>query len=251
MDPGMFRRLPRDGFKNSFALLENGSSELYKPLAYQHNIHTSLRPVILERATMSGRFFFSLLAFTASTVAYTGDSPTSLFGRGSNLSSRGVLPIEEPAIRVLTKRAPCKPGQYYTTRCRACTTGYSCPDGQNRVQCGAGAYSGPSATECTLCPYGTFSGSEYYQYDFFAIRRLTGLADFRTNHKIRDRLHDGRARPPRECSHRRHGPTHLWERNVLKWCHRHVHDVSCGVQMLLVGDLRARAVRTWDVLQRR
>src|SRR5258706_8636263 len=182
MDPGMFRRLPRDGFENSFALLENGSSELYKPLVYQESVPTSPRPVFLERPTMSGRIFFSLLAFTASTVAYTSDSPTPLFGRESNLSSRGVLPNEEPAIRVLTKRAPCNPGQYYTTRCKTCTTGYSCPDGQNRVSCGAGAYSGPGATQCTLCPYGTFSGSEYCQYDSFAIRRLTGLADFRTNH---------------------------------------------------------------------
>ena len=115
-----------------------------------------------ERDTMSGRFLFSLLTFTASTVASMSDSPSSLFGRESNLSSRGLLPNEEPAIRVLTKRAPCSPGQYYTTRCRTCTAGYSCPDGQNRVSCGAGAYSAPGATQCTLCPYGTYSGSEYY-----------------------------------------------------------------------------------------
>jgi len=200
---------------------------------------------------MSGRVFLSLLAFTASTFASTSDSPVSLFGRESNLSSRGLLPNEEPAIRVLTKRAPCSPGKYYTTRCKTCTAGYSCPDGQNRVSCGAGAYSEPGATQCTLCPYGTFSGSEYRQCDAFAIRRLTDLADRRTKHKIRDRLHDGRARPPCECSHRRHGPTHLREGNVLKWRDGHVHDVPCGVQMLLFSHLRTGGVRTWHVLQRR
>ena len=200
---------------------------------------------------MSGRFFFSLLAFTASTVASTSDSPASLFGRDSNLSSRGLLPNEEPAIRVLTKRAPCSPGNYYTTRCKACTAGYSCPDGQNRVACGAGAYSAPSATQCTLCPYGTFSGSEYSLCDCCAIHRLTDLADLRTNHKIRDRLRNGRTRPPRECSHRRHGPTYLREGNVFKRRHRYMHDVPCGVQMLLVGHRSASAVRTWNVLQRR
>ena len=184
---------------------------------------------------MSGRFFFSLLVLTTSAVASTSDSPASLFGRDSNLSSRGLLPNEEPAIRVLTKRAPCTPGKYYTTRCKACTAGYSCPDGQNRVSCGAGAYSAPSATQCTLCPYGTFSGSEYHQCESFAIHRLINLANHRTNYKIRDRVPDCRARPPRECSHWCHGPTYLWEGDVLKRRDRYVHDMPCGVQMLLVG----------------
>jgi hypothetical protein len=200
---------------------------------------------------MSGRFLFSLLSLTASTIASTSDSPMSLFGRESNLSSRGLLPDEEPAIRVLTKRAPCSPGKYYTTRCKSCTAGYSCPDGQNRVSCGAGAYSEPGATQCTLCPYGTYSGSEYCQCDYFEISRLTDLVDRRTNHKIRDRLHDGRAGPPRKCPDRRHGPTHLWEGNILERRDGHMHDVPCGVQMLLVGHLFTRAVRTWHVLQRR
>lgn len=109
---------------------------------------------------MSGRLAFSLLAFAASTLASTSEPPISLFGRDTNLSSRGLLPNEEPAVRVLAKRAPCTPGKYYTTRCKTCTAGYSCADGQNRVTCGAGAYSDPGATQCTLCPRGTFSSSE-------------------------------------------------------------------------------------------
>jgi hypothetical protein len=48
--------------------------------------------------------------------------------------------------------------------------------------------------QCTLCSYGTFSGSEYCQCDSFKIRRLIDLADRRTNHKIRQRSRQATAR---------------------------------------------------------
>ena len=202
---------------------------------------------------MSGRLAFSLLAFAVSTLASTSDSPISLFGRDSNFSSRGLLPNEEPAVRVLTKRAPCSPGKYYTTRCKTCTAGYSCPDGQNRVTCGAGAYSGPGAKECTLCPNGTFSSSECRPASVtpFPSLKLTGPTDCRTNHKIRDWLPNCRTRPPRQCPNRRHGPDCLRKGIVFEWRDRSVHDVPRRIQMLLVCKRGTNTVRTWDVLQRR
>lgn len=98
------------------------------------------------------------------------------------LTARALLPNDD-TVAALRRRAPCRPGQYFTSRCRSCTSGSYCPDGQvrvlamirlwypnlfspppllqNRFDCGAGAYSGPGASRCTLCPYGTFSSSAF------------------------------------------------------------------------------------------
>jgi hypothetical protein len=48
------------------------------------------------------------------------------------LAARALLPSDDSTV-TLSRRAPCKPGSYFTTRCRQCTAGSHCPDGQVRI----------------------------------------------------------------------------------------------------------------------
>ena len=138
------------------------------------------------------RIAYMLLASVSIALANI-DAPPTLTSRG-----RGLLSDEPLARLKRQKNAPCSPGQYYTTRCKTCTAGYSCPDGQNRVHCGAGAYSGPGATQCTLCPKGTYSDSTYHISVFHALAHSFNRADY----KIRHRLPDRRARSSCKQLHR-------------------------------------------------
>ena len=122
------------------------------PYCYSSSLHASLHS---NDNMFTIRIAYTIFA-SISVVLAGIDAPPTLTSPGRGLLS------DEPLTRLKRQsNAPCRPGQYYTTKCKACTAGYSCPDGQNRNPCGAGAYSGPSATQCTLCPKGTFSNSTY------------------------------------------------------------------------------------------
>jgi hypothetical protein len=51
------------------------------------------------------------------------------------LTARALLPNDD-TVATLRRRAPCQPGRYFTTRCRQCTSGSYCPDGQVRTLLG-------------------------------------------------------------------------------------------------------------------
>jgi len=76
------------------------------------------------------RYFALAVVLAASTWA----SASVEFEDGfvGELTARALLPNDD-AIAPLRRRAPCSPGQYYTTRCRQCTAGSYCPDGQVRI----------------------------------------------------------------------------------------------------------------------
>ena len=75
------------------------------------------------------RYLVLAIVFAASTWASAPvEFEDGFFGE---LTARALLPNDD-GVAALRRRAPCKPGQYYTTRCRACTAGSYCPDGQVR-----------------------------------------------------------------------------------------------------------------------
>jgi hypothetical protein len=76
------------------------------------------------------RYFALAVVLAASTWA----SASVEFEDGfvGELTGRALLPNDD-VVATLRRRAPCNPGQYYTTRCRQCTAGNYCPDGQVRI----------------------------------------------------------------------------------------------------------------------
>lgn len=76
------------------------------------------------------RYFALVVVLAASTCAYA--SVEFEDGFVGELTARALLP-DDDAVATLHRRAPCRPGQYYTTRCRQCTAGSYCPDGQVRT----------------------------------------------------------------------------------------------------------------------
>jgi len=72
------------------------------------------------------------LAVVLAASTWAASSVESEDGFVDELTARALLPNDD-AVATLRRRAPCRPGQYYTTRCRQCTAGSSCPDGQVRI----------------------------------------------------------------------------------------------------------------------
>ncbi len=125
------------------------------PRCSNPHCHSSSLPVSIHSNHNMFTIRIAYTIFASVSIVLAGiDTPPTLTSRGRGLLS------DEPLARIKRQNnAPCRPGQYYTTRCKTCTAGHFCPDGQNRNQCGAGAYSATGATQCTLCPRGTFSAS--------------------------------------------------------------------------------------------
>ena len=76
------------------------------------------------------RYLVLVVVLAASTWAYASIEFED--GFVSELTARALLPKDD-VVATLRRRAPCSPGQYYTTRCRQCTAGSYCPDGQVRT----------------------------------------------------------------------------------------------------------------------
>ena len=76
------------------------------------------------------RYLALAVVLAASTWAYA--SVEFEDGFVGELTARALLPNDD-VVATLRRRAPCSPGQYYTTRCRQCTAGSYCPDGQVRI----------------------------------------------------------------------------------------------------------------------
>ena len=76
------------------------------------------------------RYLVLIVVLAASTWAYA--SVEFEDGFVGELTARALLPNDD-VVATLRRRAPCSPGQYYTTRCRQCTAGSYCPDGQVRT----------------------------------------------------------------------------------------------------------------------
>ena len=75
------------------------------------------------------RIFALAVVLAASTWASSVEFEDGFVG---GHIARALLPNDD-AVATLRRRAPCRPGQYYTTRCRQCTAGSYCPDGQVRI----------------------------------------------------------------------------------------------------------------------
>ena len=79
------------------------------------------------------RYLALAVVLAASTWAYSSGEFEDDFVGG--LTRRALLP-DDDAVATLRGRATCSPGQYTSansSRCRQCTAGSSCPDGQVRT----------------------------------------------------------------------------------------------------------------------
>ncbi len=78
------------------------------------------------------RYLALAVVLAASTLASAHVGFEDEDGFVGGLTGRALLPNDD-AVATLRRRAPCAPGKYFTTRCRDCTAGSYCPDGQVRT----------------------------------------------------------------------------------------------------------------------